>query len=191
MAEILLFHHALGLTPGVQSFADTLRANGHVVHVPDLFEGATFPTVEDGVAHAEQIGFDTVVARGRKVAEELPAALVYAGFSLGVMPAQLLAQTRPGARAALLLHGAVPPSEFGTWPDGVPVQMHTMEDDDWGDVDVAREIAATVDGAELFVYPGDRHLFTDAGLSDHHDEAAAAQVMLRVLGFLERVDRRP
>jgi dienelactone hydrolase len=104
------------------------------------------------------------------------------------MPAQLLAQTRPGAKGALLLHGAVPPSEFGgSWPQGVPLQIHTMEDDDWGDVDTARDLATTVEGAELFLYPGDRHLFTDKGLPDF-DESAAAAVEQRVLGFLGNVD---
>ena len=188
VAEILLFHHALGLTPGVVSFADALRDRSHVVHEPDLYEGATFTTVEDGVAHARSIGFDTVLERGRKAAEELPTDLVYAGFSLGVMPAQLLAQTRPGGRGAVLLHGALPVSEFGTWPDGLPLQMHTMQGDDEGDVQVARDLAGTIDGAELFVYPGNRHLFTDASLPDHHDPACAALVVERVLEFLDRVE---
>ncbi len=116
----------------------------------------------------------------------LPNEIVYAGFSLGVMPAQLLAQTRPGAKGALLLHACVPPSEFGPWPKGVSAQIHTMEDDDWGDVDVARELAETVDEVELFVYPGDRHLFTDNSLADH-DEAAAKLVKQRVLRFLDDI----
>ncbi len=131
-----------------------------------------------------------MLARGREVAEGLPERLVYAGASLGVMPAQLLAQTRPGAAGALLLHGAVPPEEFGgDWPVGVPLQMHTMEDDDWGDVDVARQIAATVDGAELFTYPGDRHLFTDDSIEDF-DPQSADLVFERSLDFLARIDAR-
>ena len=189
MAELLLFHHALGLTPGCVALADELRTAGHVVHAPDLYDGITFTTLADGVGHAEGLGFPTILERGRHAADGLPSDLVYAGLSLGVMPAQLLAQTRPGARGALLLHGCVPPAELGgAWPDGVPVQLHTMEDDDWGDVDVARSLADAVEGAELFLYPGDRHLFTDRGSTDY-DERASALLTERVLAFLERIDR--
>ena len=187
MATVLLFHHALGLTAGCVAFADRLRAAGHVVHTPDLFEGRTFASVADGVAYAEQVGFDTVVERGRRAAEDLPDGIVPAGFSLGVMPAQMVAQTGPGAKGALLLHGCVPLSGFGgSWPNGVPLQIHTMAGDALGDVDVARELGAIVEGAELYLYPGDRHLFTDAGSPDY-DEGATALVVQRVLGFLERV----
>jgi dienelactone hydrolase len=185
VAELLLFHHAQGLTAGCRSFADDLRAAGHVVHAPDLYDGRTFPALADGMGHAQEIGFATVLERGRRAAEGLPDDLVYAGFSLGVMPAQLLAQTRPGARGAVLLHGCVPTSEFGgRWPDGVPLQIHTMEDDDLGDADVARDLVAGVGSAELFLYPGDRHLFTDSSLPDH-DEKAAALLTQRVLAFLD------
>src|ERR671935_2215668 len=143
MTEVILFHHAQGLTDGVQAFADELRAGGNVVHVPDLYDGNTFTALDDGVGYAKQVGFDTILERGRTAAEGLPNELVYAGFSLGAMPAQLLAQTRPGARGALLLHAAIPLSELGgAWPDGVPLQIHTM-DDEWGDVDVAPELAET------------------------------------------------
>jgi dienelactone hydrolase len=187
VAEVLLFHHAQGLTAGVLSLADQLRVAGHVVHAPDIYDGATFPDLETGVAHAQEIGFDTVLDRGRVVAQGLPDDLVYAGLSLGVMPAQMLAQTRPGAKGALLLHGSVPTEGFGgAWPQGLPLQMHTMADDDWGDVDIARGLAATIEGAELFVYPGNAHLFTDDSLSAF-DESAAALVRQRVLGFLGRV----
>jgi dienelactone hydrolase len=186
VTEVVLFHHAQGLTPGVVSFADALRAAGHEVHTPDLYEGATFEDLDSGVGHAQQIGFGTVLERGITAAAGLPDAVVYAGFSLGVLPAQHLAQTRPGARAAVLMHGAFPPGEFGDWPPGLPLQMHTMADDDWGDVDVARELAATVDGAELFLYAGNAHLFTDDSLPAF-DAAASALVKERVLGFLARL----
>jgi dienelactone hydrolase len=182
MAELILFHHAQGLTGGVRAFADDLRAAGHVVHLPDLYEGKTFGTLADGMAHAEQLGFDTVIERGRAAADGLPDELVYAGMSLGVLPAQALAQNRPGARGALLLHGCVPPSEFGGWPDGVPVQIHLMEDDEVGAEDL--EVARAFDGAELFLYPGTTHLFTDRSLPDH-DEAAAALLVERVRHFLD------
>jgi dienelactone hydrolase len=131
VAEVVLFHHAQGLTAGVRSFADAIRAAGHVVHVPDLYEGATFDTLDDGMAHARQVGFDTLAERGRVAGESLPAEIVYAGFSLGAMTAQELAQTRPGARGALLFAAAAPTSEFGgPWPAGVPLQIHTMEADE-------------------------------------------------------------
>ncbi len=189
MAEIVFFHHARGLTPGCHSFADRLRAAGHVVHTPDLYEGRTFDSLDDGVAHAKEIGFPTVLERGRRAAEGLPERLVYAGASLGVMPAELLVQTRPGALGALFLHGAVPLDELGdgTWPAGVPLQVHTMEDDDWGDVDVARKLARKVDGAEVFFYPGDRHLFTDDSIEEF-EPGAAALVLERSLDLLARID---
>src|SRR5438874_11507903 len=189
MAEVLLFHHAQGLTPGVFSFADELRAAGHVVHTPDLYEGKTFGSVDDGVAHAQEVGFGTSLERGRAAAEDLPAELVYAGFSLGGMPAQMLAQTRPGARGALLFHTAVPLSEFGgSWPEGAPLQIHFMEDDPWAEEDLpaAREIAETIEGAELFLYPGERHLFADNSVSDY-DEDAAKLLKQRALSFLAGV----
>src|SRR4051794_31770085 len=133
MAELLLFHHAQGLTSGVRAFADDLRAAGHVVHTPDLYDGRTFPDIPSGVGHAREIGFDTVIERGRRAAAGLSDALVYAGSSLGVMPAQALAQSRPGARGAVLMHSFVPPSEFGgPWPAGVPLQIHFMDRDPEG-----------------------------------------------------------
>src|SRR6266487_4306086 len=159
MAEILLFHHAQGQTPGFLAFADELRAAGHTVHAPDLYEGKTFAALDEGVGFAKQVGFDTILERGRLAAESLPTGLVYAGFSLGVMPAQMLAQTRPGAKGALLFHAAFPTSEFGAaWPRGVPLQIHMMNADEWvleGDLDAARELEKTVEGAKLFLYPGE------------------------------------
>ena len=188
MAEVLLFHHAQGQTAGFLAFADELRAVGHTVHAPDLYDGNTFAALDDGVGYAKQVGFDTMLERGRLAAEGLPNELVYGGFSLGAVPAQMLAQTRPGAAGALLFHAAIPTSEFdGSWPQGVPLQIHTMADDELGDVDVARELAATIEGAELFLYPGGRHLFTDRSLPEY-DEGAARLVVQRVLSFLE--DRR-
>lgn len=187
MAELLLFHHAQGLTAGCLSFADRLRAAGHVVHAPDLYEGETFVELDEGMAYAKRVGFETIMERGRLAADGLPSEIVYAGFSLGAMPAQMLAQTRPGAKGALLLHASIPISEFGgSWPQGVPLQIHTMEADELGDVDVARELAETIEGAELFLYPGDRHLFTDDSLPDY-DESAATLVEQRVLRFLADV----
>jgi dienelactone hydrolase len=186
VAEVLLFHHAQGLTRGCLSFADRLRGAGHVVHAPDLYDGRVFSDLDEGVRYAREVGFGTILERGRVAAESLPDGLVYAGFSLGVMPAQMLAQTRAGAKGALLFHAALPPSELdGSWPGGVPLQIHMMEDDEWAaeDIEVARALAEAVEGAELFLYPGDRHLFADESLPDY-DEQAAALLTERVLGFL-------
>jgi dienelactone hydrolase len=184
MAEVLLFHHVHGLTDGCLAFADQLRAAGHTVHTPDLFDGRTFATLDEGLDHAGHIGFETIVERGRDVADALPPGLIYGGWSLGAMPAQALAQTRPGARAAVLLHSAIPVTEFGgSWPDGLPLQIHTREADPLGDAGVARELAATIDSCELYLYPGDQHLFTDASLPVY-DEAATALVVDRLLGLL-------
>jgi dienelactone hydrolase len=189
VTEVLLYHHAQGLTPGCLSFADRLRAAGHVVHTPDLYDGRTFGDLDEGVGYAKEVGFGTILERGVAAAEGLPSELVYAGFSLGVMPAQMLAQTRPGAKGALLFSAALPPSEFdGPWPEGVPLQIHMMEDDEWAaeDMGAARELAETVERAELFLYPGDRHLFADDSLPDY-DEEAAELLTRRVLGFLDGI----
>jgi len=189
MTEILLYHHVQGLTPGVETFADELRQAGHTVHTPDLFDGRTFATIPDGIAFAREAGFGPLVERGVAAAQDLPADLVYAGFSFGVMPAQQLAQTRPGARGALLMHSCLPTSEFGeAWPENVPVQIHAMEADPEfaEDAAAARELAASTDQAELFLYPGEQHLFADSSLPDY-DPAAAALLMERVLAFLDRV----
>ncbi len=190
MAELLLFHHAQGQTPGFLAFAEELRAAGHTVHTPDLYDGKTFATLDEGIGYAKEIGFEAVGERGRRAADSLPEELVYAGFSLGVMPAQALAQTRPGAQGALFFSAALPPAEFGgPWPAGVPLQIHLMEGDEWAleDLPAARELVETVEEAELFLYPGDRHLFADSSLPDY-DEAAAKQLEQRVLGFLGRID---
>jgi dienelactone hydrolase len=188
MAEVLLFHHVQGLTPGVHHFAETLRAAGHTVHVPDLFDGRVFDDIDDGLAYADGIGFDSIIERGRQVGESLPAGVVYAGFSMGVLSAQLLAQTRPGAAGALFMYSCIPLSEFGgTWPAEVPVQIHGMDADPFfvgeGDVDAARALVAVAPRAELFLYPGDQHLFADDSLPAY-DAAASALLTERVLAFL-------
>ena len=189
MTEIVLYHHAQGLTEGVKAFADELRQAEHTVLTPDLYDGNTFSDLDNGVAYAKEVGFGAILERGRAAAEGLPPDVVYAGFSLGVMPAQMLAQTRPGAQGALLFSAALPASEFGNgWPEGVPVQIHMMEDDPWAEEDLpaARELTEKVDEAELFLYPGDSHLFADSSLTDY-DEEAATLLRQRVLTFLQSV----
>jgi dienelactone hydrolase len=193
MAEVLLFHHAQGLTPGVRGFADKLRAAGHTVHTPDLFDGRTFRSIDEGLAHIGEIGFDAMRERGVRVADALPPDLVYAGMSFGVLPAQKLAQTRPGARGALLFYSCLPISgewAFGPWPDGVAVQIHGMDNDPFfvgeGDIHAAREIVEKAKDAELFLYPGDQHYFADSSLPSY-DATATALLTTRVLAFLGRI----
>ena len=190
MTEIVLFHHIQGLTPGVVEFADALRAAGHTVHTPDLFEGRTFASIEEGQAHCQEVGFEAIRERGVASVQNLPAELVYGGFSLGCMPAQQLVQTRPGARAALLYHGFADPSWFGTWPEGVPVQIHAMDADpffvDEGDIDAARPFVEAHEDAELFLYPGDGHLFADSSLAAY-DAGATKLVLERSLELLARL----
>jgi dienelactone hydrolase len=188
MTEIVLFHHAQGLTPGVTAFADELRIAGHIVHTPDLFDGRTFNSIEKGMGYVRELGFAEIMARGERAVAALPAELVYAGFSLGVVPAQMLAQTRPGARGALFFYSCIPVSEFGqTWPQGVPVQVHGMDADpffvDEGDIDAARALIAEAKNGELFLYPGDQHYFADNSLPSY-DAAATALLLQRVLVFL-------
>ena len=189
MTTVLLFHHAQGQTKGFLGFADALRSAGHAVHAPDLFDGQTFTDLDEGVAYAKQVGFSQIIDRGSASATDLPADIVYAGFSLGVMPAQSLAQTRPGARGALFYSGCLPPSEFDSpWPEGVPVQIHMTEADPWSDEDrvAAEQLVQEVKDGELFLYPGSGHLFADSSL-DEYDEQAAGALTERTLAFLSRV----
>jgi dienelactone hydrolase len=190
MAEVLLFHHAQGQTAGFRAFADELRQAGHTVHTPDLLDGRMFATIDEGMAYAQQLGFpEEILARGERAANDLPSELVYAGFSLGVLPAQKLAQTRPRALGALLFYSCVPVSEFGTWPASVPVQIHGMDADPIfvgeGDVEAARELVESTDQAELFLYPGSEHYFADSSLPSY-DADATALLTGRVLDFLGR-----
>lgn len=195
MAEVVLFHHVQGLTDGVRAFAEELRAGGHTVHTPDLFEGERPATIEDGVAFTRRLGGEVLDERADRAVADLPGALVYAGFSFGAATAQRLAQTRPGACGALLYESCIPLTgdwAFGPWPDGVPVQIHGMEKDPIfaleGDIDAARELVETVGSglAELFVYPGDGHLFSDSSLPSY-DADAAALVAQRSRQLLDQV----
>lgn len=186
MAEVVIFHHALGLTDWVRGLADELRAEGHTVHTPDLFDGQTFASIDEGLAYSEeQVGGPMgVVERARTAVEALPDEVVYIGFSLGVLPAQSLAQTRPGARGAVLCYSALPLGQWGdnwpaTWPEGVELQLHILQGDE--DVEFAESLAQTVDGAELFVYPGTEHYFAE------HDPDAGALLRQRVTDFLAAI----
>lgn len=185
MTEIALYHHVQGLTAGVRSFAEALREAGHTVHTPDLFDGRTFDTIDEGMAFARETGFDVLGERGVAAADALQPDLVYAGFSFGVSIAQQLAQTRDGARGALFMSGCLPASEFGAWPRGVPVQVHGKESDPFfeEDLEAARELVGSADHGELFLYPGAEHLFADSSLAAY-DPGAASLLTDRALAFL-------
>ena len=186
MTEVVLYHHVQGLTDGVKSFADELRQAGHTVHTPDLFDGRTFDSIDEGLAFARETGFEALAERGVAAADGIDSDVVYAGFSFGVIPAQKLAQTRPGARGALLMYSCLPVSEFGdAWPEDVPAQVHGMEDDEFflEDLDAAKELVESADRAELFLYPGKEHYFADSSLPSYDPEAAAL-LTERVLAFL-------
>lgn len=189
MANVLLFHHVQGRTPGIIAFADALRAAGHTVHVPDLFQGRTFDSIEAGMAFVRANGgFSSVAAQGRAAADGLPADLVYAGFSLGVVPAQDLAQNRPGARGALLFNACIPAAEFGTWPTGLRAQVHGMDADPYfaeedGDLAAAQALAAAQETVKVFLYPGSQHLFADSSLPSF-DATASDLLTSRTLDFL-------
>jgi dienelactone hydrolase len=189
MTEVVLYHHVQGLTEGVRSFADDLRQAGHSVHTPDLFDGRTFDTIEEGMEFARETGFGALGERGLATAEGIRLDVVYAGFSFGVMVAQQLAQTRPGARGALLMSACLPVSEFGdAWPEAVPVQVHGKDADPFfvEDLEAAQALVDSTNQAELFLYPGEEHLFADSSLPAH-DPGAAALLTERVLAFLETV----
>jgi dienelactone hydrolase len=192
MAELLLLHHVQGLTDGVTAFADGLRAGGHTVHTPDLFDGRTFGSIEDGFAYVKGLEDGTVDQRVAAAVEGLPDGLVYAGISYGVPPALQLAVTRPGAQGLVMLESAMPIEgewAVGPFPDGVPLQIHGGEGDEYFQedrpfADQAVELLGP-ERAELFVYPAQHHLFTDRSLPSY-DADSAALVTRRILAFLDR-----
>ena len=189
MTTVLLFHHAQGQTKGFLGFADELREAGHTVHTPDLYDGQTFEDFDECVGYAKEVGFGEILRRGVAVADDMPADVVYAGFSLGVMPAQSLAQQRAGARGAILCSAAFPTDEFGgVWPPSVPLQIHMMEGDPWAEEDrpAAESLVEEAEDAELFLYPGSGHLFADPSLEDYDDQAATL-LKDRTLSLLGRV----
>ena len=187
MTHVILFHHAQGLTDGVAEFAQRLRDAGHEVVVPDLYEGRTFDTLDAGVANAEAIGFETIIERGVAAADGLPTNTVYAGFSLGTLPAQKLAQSREGALGALLFHGGLPAATFGSgWPATTALQMHVTAEDEWVELLEVEELAEDAGGAELFIYPGTAHLVADSSLGEY-DEDIAELILERAIQFLDRL----
>ena len=181
---VVLFHSALGLRPAVLEFAAALREAGHEVHTPDLYDGEVFDDLDAGMTKRDALGQPEIARRALAAVADLPPGLVYAGFSLGAAPAQLLAQGRSGARAALLFHGALPPEMFDRpWPRDVAVEVHAMAQDPWMDFDAARALVSAAANGALHTYPGAGHLFADPGLDDH-DPGAAGVMLTRSLAFL-------
>ena len=201
MAEVVLFHSVLGLRPGVIAAADRLRAAGHAVHAPDLYDGEVFDDLDDGMHKEDALGYQEIARRAREAVAGLPEGLVLAGFSLGAVHAEVLAASRSGALGAVLMHGAVPVEAlkeyFGVdrWPAGVPVQAHYAADDPW--VEAEEEVVPlgeAVRGAgaafEAHAYPGSGHLFADPDLPEY-DRTSSEAMWERVLAFLGRIDARP
>jgi dienelactone hydrolase len=200
MAEVVVFHSVLGLRPGVLGAADRMRAAGHTVHTPDLFEGEVFDDIDDGMRKEESLGFREIARRAEQAVTGLPAGLVFAGFSMGISYAEWLTASRPGALGAVLMHGAVPlealTEYFGVerWPEGVPVQVHYTVDDPW--VEAEQEVVPLGEdvrgaGAEFeeYVYPGSAHLFADPDLAEY-DRASSEAMWERVIAFLDRIGAR-
>jgi len=184
MASIILFHSALGLTTGTKKFAHTLARDGHTVLTPDLFDGETFTTVEDGVRKRDALGLPELMQRAARSVEGVPAASIYAGFSMGAAAAQFLAATRPGARGAGLMHAVRPRAAMGMsrWPD-VPVQIHASLEDPWVDTAVLAAFAGA-SSAQVFRYPGRAHLFVDESSFDYAAEHAK-MLTERVRAFVQ------
>ncbi len=198
MAEMVLFHSALGLRPGVTAAADRLRAAGHTVHAPDYYDGEVFDDLEEGLRKRDELGYAEIVRRAREAVAGLPAGLVFAGFSLGAVPAELLAAGRPGALGAVLMHAAIPVEELGEfgverWPEGVPLQVHYAAEDPWVEVEEVAALGDAVGRAgaafEEHTYPGSGHLFADPDLPEY-DRSSSEAMWERVLAFLDRVDAR-
>ncbi|MCF6523047.1 dienelactone hydrolase family protein [Streptomyces sp. JJ36] len=193
MATVVLFHSAYGLRPAVQQAADRMREAGHTVHVPDLYEGRSAGTVEEGMALHDEIGRDELLMRAiTATAPHSEHGLVYAGLSLGGAVAQTLALGDTRARGLLLFHGTSDIAEDAS-VDELPVQLHVADPDpfephDWLNAWYLRMQRA---GAEVEVhrYPGAGHLYTDPGLDDH--DAEAAELTWRTaLGFLDELTPR-
>lgn len=206
MAHVVVLHHALGLTDGVRRFADRLRADAagtagaarsvtREVHTPDLFDGATFSTIEGGVAHAQRIGMSELIARGAGAVPAGPAPLVVVGISLGVLAAQTVAQQRSSMLGAVLVSACLPHRSIGEgWPVGVPVQVHASEHDPWfndgGDRSCAEELVASTRDARLTLHPGTAHLFVD-DTQPGFDAKATAAVVAAVEAMLSPVTPSP
>ncbi|WP_299531116.1 dienelactone hydrolase family protein [uncultured Streptomyces sp.] len=185
--NIMLFHSTYGLRPAVHAAADRLRAAGHEVRVPDLFEGHTFESTDEASAYREKVGKDELLRRAVLAAAPYSdQGLVYVGFSLGAAVAQTLALGDAKARGLLLFHGTSDLAENAT-VDELPVQLHVADPDPYETEDWLNswylQMGRTGADVEIYRYPGAGHLYTDPDLPDW-DEAAAEQTWKVALGFL-------
>ncbi|MEU9193451.1 dienelactone hydrolase family protein [Streptomyces hundungensis] len=186
--NIMLFHSVHGMRPAVREAAERLRAAGHEVHVPDLYEGRTAETAEEGARLKDEIGKEELLKRAVLAAAPYSErGLVYAGFSLGGSIAQTLALGDEKARGLLLFHGTSDMAE-NTAVDELPVQLHVADPDPFESADwlnswylQMRRAGADV---EIYRYPGAGHLYTDPELPDY-DEASAELTWRTALGFLD------
>jgi dienelactone hydrolase len=188
MAEIVLFHHAGGLMPGVLDLAEKLRVVGHTVHTPDLFEGHTFDDVNDGVAWAQGIGQEVFADRAKAFVRTVPSEeLVYGGLSMGCARAAEQVLFRQGALAAFFLYGAIDPAWWNKrWPADVPAEAHLTESDPWRELEAEEGFKARIPRHELFTYPGQGHLFMEPDHPDY-DEELAHIVTSSLIDFLDEV----
>ncbi|WP_166984347.1 dienelactone hydrolase family protein [Paramicrobacterium fandaimingii] len=189
MTEIVMFHHVLGRTVALEQIAERLRAAGHQVHMPDLFDGHTFESVDEGKTFVESIDDEELLSKAVAEVQSLPADVVYLGFSLGAALAQYLVQNREGAAGGIFMYGCVAPEVFGDWPDRVPVHIHAMEDDPFfvDDADAAKALDAAHEKVSLFLYPGSGHLFLERG-HDDYDADAAELALSRIDSFLTSLE---
>ena len=190
MAELLLLHHALGVTPALQRLAARFRDAGHTVVLPDLFEGQVFGTVEEGMAHVESVGMDTLAARGEDTASDLDPGFVVCGISLGAIAAQRIGVDHDAVAAVMAVSSCLPPGYLpGPWPHSVPLRVVASKGDtmfnEEGDLDAARGyVDAGV--ARLKLLDGGEHLFMEA--NDPDSVAATAWLTETLLHLLDRVD---
>lgn len=191
---VVLFHSALGLRPAVRRFGEALRAAGHEVHTPDLFDGEVFDDLAAGIRKRDALGIEVLGARALEAVADLPPHVVYAGFSMGAASAEFLATTRPGARGLVLIHGVVPPHYLGlsAWP-AVPVQVHAGTQDPWAPRAEIEAFAAFVHAGdtpcEVHWYDVPGHLFADDEAPEFNT-AAAASMLGRVQAFLASLPAR-
>lgn len=193
--QMVIYHSAYGLRPAIIDFADRLRAAGHQVHTPDLYDGEVFSDRSEAIRKIQELGFDRLLERARAAIEGLPPDLIYAGFSNGGACAELLAATRTGAKGAVLIHAPLMVRDLGwtVWPSNVPVQVHFADKDPIRNQAVIDALSAKVreSGSEFeqFEYEAPGHLFADPAFPAYNANAAELMTQ-RVLEFVERVDQR-
>ncbi|WP_061963326.1 dienelactone hydrolase family protein [Demequina aurantiaca] len=188
MTQVVLLHSALGLTEDVKEWADGLRGQGHEVHVPDLFDGDTFDSIDAGVDRVDSLGMVGHLERARELTAGVEGPRVYIGFSFGGALAQILALQEPDAVAAVVLHGAMSPAWFDitTWPTRLRMQLHYMSDDEWVEQDEVAALRALAPAGAIdeFTYPGESHLYAFANFDDY-DEQASELTFERIAEFLD------